>query len=298
MNPRTIWLTLAASGIGLLYGGDTAYRTYIEKPSTEYEQQLTDLEGELRDAETDERIAKKKLREMDALAARSLPSEPELARSAYQAYLLDLVEKHRWESRSIDTGNPALLQIKSRTARSKKRSIGYTLRVSLHGQATLAQLVSFLREFEDAPHLQQITDLSLNPLGNGTSLDIQVQIEALGLNAADRKDALSTWVRDPESIIDVNLDQRCIKRNLFARGTSKALEEIKLKAITYDKSGKPQAWFQVKPNQPAQILSMGEVLEMASYDVQLIEVESDRVCVSLNQQKGWMELGQSLSQLK
>ncbi len=30
---------------------------------------------------------------------------------------------------------------------------------------------------------------------------------------------------------------------------------------------------------------------MASYDVQLIEVESDRVCVSLNQQKGWMELG-------
>ncbi len=85
-------MTLALQGSVSYTGGDTAYRTYIETPSTVYEQQLTDLEGELRDArETDERIAKKKLREMDALAAPLVTFEPELARSGYQAYLLDLV---------------------------------------------------------------------------------------------------------------------------------------------------------------------------------------------------------------
>lgn len=298
MNTRTRWMVIAASAIGILYGSDTAYRSYIEKPSSEYEQQLSELTESLQKAKSEDSAAKRKYRKMSEFAARSLPAEPELARSAYQAYLLQLIEKHHWESRSIDAGLPAALQTKSRTARSKKRTIGYTLRTSLHGQATLAQLVSFLREFQEGPHLQQISDISLNPLGNGTTLDIQLQIEALGLSDADRKGELSSWLLDSTTTSDPSLDQRCVQRNLFARGTSKKLQEIKLKAITYNKAGKPEAWFHVQPNQPPQILTLGETLNIASFDVTLVAVENDRVCVSLNQQKGWIELGQSLAQIQ
>lgn len=297
MNPRTLWLTLAASAVGLLFGGDAAYRGWIERPRQEYEQQLDEWETTLRDAENDAKAAQRKLKSLPEFAARALPSEPELARSAYQAYLLELMESCRWESRTMDVGAPTMIQIKSRTNKGKKRTIGYSLRASLHGQTTLTQWIQFLRRFEEAPHLQQITDVSLNPLGNGTSLDVTLQIEAVGLENADRKQDLSQWQRDPDSMIAPQADRLTVQRNLFARGSAKALEEIHLRAITYGKNGQAEAWFQAK-GKPTQITTPGQRLDVPSFEIEVLEIEADRVCLSLNLQKAWLKLGDSLAQLQ
>ena len=50
MNPRTIYLLIGAGVVGLLYFGDSFYRTYVEKPTADREKKLKKIEDAIENA--------------------------------------------------------------------------------------------------------------------------------------------------------------------------------------------------------------------------------------------------------
>ena len=50
MNPRTLYLLIGSGIVGLLYFGDQAYRTYVEKPSASREKQLAKINSSIEKA--------------------------------------------------------------------------------------------------------------------------------------------------------------------------------------------------------------------------------------------------------
>ena len=183
----------------------------------------------------------KKAKPLASYTARALPYDPELARSLYQDWLLQLVETHRLESASVDAGSPNRLEIKSR-GQKKRKLVGHSFNMTLRAKTTLPQLVNLLHDFRQVGHLHKIRSLSLVPLGTGSELDVNMSIEVLSMQHADREDTLSTWVRDDENADPLKVYSDLLRRNLFARGLPQALAQIRLQAITTDKNGRKEAW--------------------------------------------------------
>ncbi len=297
MNPRTQWLAAGGIAVLLFYLGDSGYRSFIEKPTEDYTRRIAELEDQIQTADGEQRMAAKKRKVMSSLSSRALPSDPELARSSYQAWLLQLLEKHRMQSAAVDAGNPVPMEIRSRTDRKKRRTVGHQLAVSVRCTATLDQLTDFLYEFEQSAHLHKVLSLSLSPLGNGAELNIAMNLEALSLKSADREQQLSDWVRDPASIVPRDHYVPLVKRNLFARGFSKTLAQIRLHAITFDREGAAEAWFATKPNESPHILKVGASIPIALHDVRILSVEPEKAKLWVNDSEYWVAIGQTLGEV-
>ncbi len=294
MTPRTRVLTLGGLAVIILYFGDLGYRSWIEEPSRDLQGQLDRIAVQMREADDAQAAGMKASKPLQAYGARSLPYDPELARSLYQDWLLRLVEQHRLESASIDAGVPIRLELKSRTVQKKRRLAGYSLGMTLRAKSSLPQLVSFLRDFRHAGHLQKIRSLAMLPLGTGAELDVTLAIEVLSLQRADRKDALSDWVLDADDSDPQAVYADLLKRNLFARGLPQALAEIRLQAITVDKQGKSEAWFAAGTPTTTQMVARGESLNLVMHRVVIEEIQPDKVRLSVNQSPHWIALGQRL----
>lgn len=294
MTPRTKWFLLAGLVVFGLYGGDSFYRSWIEEPNQQLNTQLDALTASLSDSKNDQRLAQKLGKRLDGYAARALPYNAPLARSLYQEWLLNLVEKHQFSSASIDAAQPVPLDIRSRTKKGKRVRVGHRIAYSLRGQATLAKFADFLNDFRSAGHLHKIRSFSLNPMGNEGQLDASLAIEVLTMEASPNKDQLSDFE------LAKGLDEAAgnysdlVRRNLFARGFAKALNDIRLKAITVNRFGKAEAWFTVDRIGTVKTISAGNQIPVALHDIAVIEVLADKVLVRVNQDPHWITLGQSI----
>jgi len=104
---------------------------------------------------------------------RSLPPVPSVARTAYQSWLLDLVEK-------AGLGQPTLAMGRGKDERNLFSSQVFTLQ----GKGTLPQVVKFLHEFYSADHLHRITKLTLKPIKSSKELDYTIDVDAMSLERA------------------------------------------------------------------------------------------------------------------
>lgn len=299
MNPRTKWLLVGCVAVFGLYFADAAYRSWIEQPTQELNARFDALTEELRETKDTQLMAQKLGKRLDDYAARALPYDPQLARSLYQEWLLNVVERHQLAAASVDPGQPVPVEVRSRTKRGKRERLGYRIAYTLRGQATLAKLAGFLDDFRQAGHLHKIRTLSLNPTGKEGVLDANFSIEVLSLEAAPSKDQLSDW----RLVSDVPLESEptrghdFVHRNLFARGFARALYEVQLKAITFDRNGQPQAWFRTAAGDKTSTLNVGEQVPVALHDIAVVEILPGRVLVNVNQVPYWLELGQTLGDL-
>ncbi|MCA9241815.1 MAG: hypothetical protein KDA37_16510, partial [Planctomycetales bacterium] len=91
--------------------------------------------------------------------------------------------------------------------------------------------------------------------------------------------------------------QELVKRNLFARGFAKALNEIELKAITFDRQGTAQAWFRVDSRGTTQTISVGQNVPVPLHDIAVMQILPNKVLVHVNQEPYWLSLGQSIGQV-
>ncbi|TWU17136.1 hypothetical protein Pla52o_54750 [Novipirellula galeiformis] len=297
MTPRTQWLMIAGLAVMALYFGDAFYRGWIEQPSQQLNAQYDALSSSIRDTKDEQGIAQKMGKRLTTYAARALPYDPQLARSLYQEWLLTLVDKHELRSASVDAAQPVVIELRSRTKKGKRHTIGHRIAYSLRGQASLAKFAEFMTEFREAGHLHKVRSLALNPTGKEGTLDINLAIEVLSLEASPNKDQLSDWqlavdARPPRSVSD-----ELVKRNLFARGFAKALYDIELKAITFDRLGTAQAWFRVDGRGTTKTVSLGQQVPIALHDISVVEIQSNKVLVNVNQQPHWISLGQSIGQV-
>lgn len=293
MNPRTRLLALGGLAVFLLYCGDYVYNSWFDAPSRELESQLAKVERQIRDTDDARVTATKAGKSLAKYHARSLPYDPELARSLYQDWLLQLIEIHHLDGASVDAGLPNRLEVKSR-GQKKRRLVGHSFNMTLRAKTTLPQLVNLLHDFRHFGHLHKIRSLSLVPLGTGSELDVNMSIEVLSLQHADRQDTLSDWIRDNDSDDPLKHYADLLRRNLFARGLPQALAQIRLQAITTDKSGRKEAWFGLGGTTPTQIVARGDHLTIATHQVVVDEVEIDRVRLNVDESRYWISLGQRL----
>lgn len=297
MNTRTKWLAIGGLLVILFYAGDTLYRSWIETPTQQLTADLDALSGTLRETQDQQMLAQKASKRLDDYAARALPYSPQMARSAYQEWLLTEVEKHGLQSASVDAAQPVAVEIKSRTKKGKRQAIGYRIGYSLRAQATLAKLSQFLAAFRSAGHLHKIRSLSLNPTGKEGQLDVNLSIEVLGLDASPNKDVLSQWQLASDARPAADGPEKFVQRNLFARGFAKALEEVQLNAITVDRYGAAQAWFRLDSRGTTETVGVGQQLPVPLYDISVAEILPGKVLVHFNQTPYWLTLGQSIAQV-
>ena len=124
--------------------------------------------------------ARAAVKQLELWQRRSLPSDPQVARSLYQAWLLGLVGRVGLGNHSVDAGEP------------RNRGGYYQISFTVQGRGSLEQLTAFLHEFYSAGHLHQIQSLVITPAGRNDMLDLSITIEALALAGADRKDRLTS----------------------------------------------------------------------------------------------------------
>lgn len=297
MNTRTKWLAIGGILVMLFYAGDTLYRSWIETPTQQLTAELDALSGTLRETQDEQMLAQKASKRLDDYAGRALPYSPQLARSAYQEWLLTEVERHGLQSASVDAAQPVAVAIKSRTKKGKRQAIGYRIGYSVRAQATLAKLSQFLEAFRTAGHLHKIRSLTLNPTGKEGQLDVNLSIEVLGLDASPSKDQLSQWQLASDAQPAANGPEKFVQRNLFARGFAKALEEIQLSAVTVDRYGAAQAWFRLDGSGTTETVGVGQQIPVALYDISVAEILPGKVLVHFNQTPYWLTLGQSIAQV-
>ncbi len=296
MTPRIKWLLIAGLAVFGLYGGDSLYRSWIEQPSQQLNAKLDTVTRGMADTKSDQLVAQRLGKRLDGYAARALPYDAQLARSLYQEWLLDLIEKHQLVSTAVDAAQPVPIELRSRTKKGKRVRVGNRIAYSLRGQATLAKLASFLNDFRSAGHLHKIRSLSLNPIGNEGQLDTSLAIEVLCLEASLNKDQLCDleWSNDSENLSGYS---DLVRRNVFARGFAKALNDIQLKAITFNRDGKAEAWFKVDRIGTIRTITAGNQIPVALHDIAVVEVLADKVLVRVNQDPHWITLGQSIGEV-
>lgn len=297
MNRRTLMLILGAAAVGLFYFVDQAYNSLIEQPTSQLETQIDATRRSLADASAEQVSGRRLANKLDDYAGRALPHDPALARAVYQKWLLELVERHQMKSASINAEQPQTIEVRGRIDRRQRRDVGHTIRFTIRARTSLALLTDFMLEFQNSAHLHKIRSFTINPLGNGSELDLTLVVETLTMQATERPDSLSDWVRTDDAIPLRSDYDTLVSRNLFARGFSQTLAQIRLGAITRGRTGDDEAWFRVGAPAKTQIVAAGGVLRLPLHSVEVRQIEPERVLVSVNDQTGWLQLGQSLGQL-
>lgn len=120
-------------------------------------------------------------RQMGEYLVRSLPSDPEVARSRYQTWLLDVVRDSGLADAVVDPTTEM-------PAGDLYRRFGY--RVT--GRADLKDVIRLLHAFHSRDTLHRITELNLTPGRNDSRLNVEMGIDAVALS-----DAPSQGVGEP-----------------------------------------------------------------------------------------------------
>lgn len=297
MTPTTKWLLIACTVVFGFFGIDQLYQSYIEQPKRALESESERLGKDIEESKRVQFASQKAGKRLEEYNQRALPSDPTLARSLYQQWLLELVEKHELTSASVDASQPAPIEIKSRTKRSKRERVGYRIDYSLRGQTTLAKLSAFFDSFRRASHLQKIRSVSLNPIGNDGRLDVNLSIQVLCLDNAANDDSLSDWELSSEAEEALKPSTTLVQRNPFAKGFARALQSLELKAITANREGITQAWFATDGRGRIEKVPAGQSIPNHLHDVFVVQIESDRVLVRLAESEYWIRLGQSVGEV-
>jgi hypothetical protein len=297
MTPTTKWLLVACAAVFGIYGLDRLYQGWIEQPKQALDTEIDRLSKEIEESKRVQFASQKSGKRLEEYNNRALPSDPTLAKSLYQQWLLSLVETHQLKSASVDASQPVPVEIKSRTKRGKRERVGYRIDYSLRGQTTLAKLSTFLDAFRRASHLQKIRSVSLNPIGNDGRLDVSLSIQVLCLDKAVNTDELSDWELTAEAEGVLKPPTTLVQRNPFAKGFAKALQDLELKAITVNRQGVTQAWFSTDGRGTIEKVSEGSSIPNHLHDVFVAQIESDRVLVRLSEGEHWIHLGQSVGQV-
>lgn len=291
MNQRTKLLLIAMGIVATLWFGDMGYRNLVEGPAEARKRDLNRVEKSLNDAKQSVIDTAGAVDDLELLERISLPYDPELARAAYQDWLLDLVQKSKLTGANVDASQPSSVKIKDRDTRKPKEIfLSYTF--SLRARGSLQQVGRFLYDFYQGGHLHKINTISFSPVGGGREVDFTATIEALGLNRCERKGDLSTERFQRLASSEFGDYQLIARRNLFARHGDATLGKVVLTAVTIS-DGASQAWF--KDDQgDTKILGRGESLEIAAHTIELVDIVGESVLLDVDGRVLTIKAGQSV----
>jgi len=270
----------------LYFGGEWLWRKAVQAPLETRQARAERLEKEIAARDKELAEARKAAKELARWEEQSLPSDPQVARSLYRAWLLQLVGKVGFVNRNVEAGEPV-----------DRRGLYESITFSVQGRATLEQLTRFLYEFYRAGHLHQIRSVGITPLADKGQLDLSLVIEALVLPLKEEKDQLSRSTSDRlawEKIDDYAVIPR---RNLFGvtGRTSDPIDFAYLTAIQYV-NGRPEVWLTLRTEDKVVKIKPGGSFQVGQLAGRVIEVEGDEVVIEADGQRWLLSLGESLAE--
>ncbi|REK11446.1 MAG: hypothetical protein DWQ37_14280 [Planctomycetota bacterium] len=286
MNTREKILASAVGAMGVLFGGNWAYQSYYVQPLDERRSEVNRLREDIGQRELDMARFRKANEKLKDWQAQSLPSDIEVARSEYQAWLVELVEGAEFLSPNVDSSEPLT-----------RKGLYTALDFSVRGRGTLNQLTKFLYDFYRADHLHQIQSLSLTPVPRSDELDIALSIEALSLPNSERKEQLTTRTSDRLASNGVDEYEPIAQRNLFGigGGGQDAADFAYLTAIT-EVNGEPQAWFTLRASGELRKLGSGQQLQVGTFEATVAEINDGDVILLCDDERWLVGLGENLLQ--
>jgi len=288
MSPirRNFLLILLAAAVTIYLCYDLADRFYF-LPLQQEAKQTAALEKRLKDSKLQLKKLENKIPQKEIFEQRSLPSNPEIAASLYQAWLLNLVTR-------LGLGNPTVDSTSPIDDGDLAR-----LQFSIKGKASLKQLTEFLYEFYRAGSLQKINQITLTPTAKGERLEIQINIETLALKRSLNEGKLSDQVGN--RLVHESIDPYYViaQRNLFGENEApQILSTTKLTAITQNRLGKIEAWFLTEGTKKSYIVTEGQTLDLSFLAIRFIGVDAEKVILEIDGEQGTLRLGKTLAEVE
>jgi Tfp pilus assembly protein PilN len=171
-------LAVVVAAVGLMLAGFFV-TSWVQGQFATRRQRISQLEKEIRDFKRQVlagQLAAKKLAEYEA---RSLPSNPEIARTRYQQWLVNVME-------SAGLIEPDISFQRAQVEKNLFVKQSFTVEAA----GTLPQIVEMLYAFYSVDWLHQIIDLKLRPVKDSKLLNLTMQVEALSLMKAKNTDKL------------------------------------------------------------------------------------------------------------
>ena len=167
---------LAISVISLLVLGVLYYGwSWKESSLAAQRAKLNRLQGEAQKNELILARGRKATEELNQFEQQSLPGDVERAKSLYQKWLLELVQRHGIQESNVSA-------VTGRTVKGVYQQLGF----SLKGRTDLKKVTELLHEFYSADRLHRIRRLRLNPINDGKEIDLDMMVEVLSLDTAPR----------------------------------------------------------------------------------------------------------------
>ncbi len=215
----------------------------------------------------------------------SLPSDTEVARSLYQAWLLGLVGSAGLTSPNVDSSEPLT-----------RKGLYSSLSFSVRGRGTLEQLTKFLFGFYQADHLHQIQSLNLTPVPRSDELDISLSIEALSLPTADRKDRLAAKTSERLASSEVTAYRPISQRNLFGIGGGQDAADFAYLTAVLQVDGQSEAWLTLRASGELLKLRQGQQFTVGSIEATVAEISDSDVVLLYEDERWLLAVGESLVQ--
>lgn len=267
MNQREKTLAI---GVAALVGLLAVYYAYdsIAGKFSDRNLQLSDLNQKITQKQHKIDAGKRAQQKMADWDRQSLPSDAKLAPSLYESWLLRLVDDAKLESATVQQQSTQQ-STAGHTATFEK----YAFQIKADTDVSMKQLVQFLYKFYCSNQLQKIRQLLVKPHADGKALDVTIDIEALLLPGADRRDKLSSERLDQLSLGDVTAYEKTIGgRDLFSEYVpphtvraepprrTQTVDVAKYATVTgiIDQDDQPQIWVLVK--------TTGELLKLHEGD--------------------------------
>jgi hypothetical protein len=279
-------LAIGLGAIVVIFGGNWLYQSYYVQPLEDRRAEVNRLRTDIAERDLDMARFRKANQQLKHWQTQSLPSDTELARSLYQAWLVGLVGDAQFTSPNVDSSEPVT-----------RKDLFTSLRFSARGRGTPEQLTRFLYAFYRADHLHHIQSLSLTPIPRSDELDIALSIEALSLPDAERKDQLTT--RTSEGLASEDLDdyRAIVERNLFGIGSG-GLDEADftyLTAIT-EVNGQTEAWFTLRASGQLLKLRNGQTFKIGALQGTIAEISDSDVILLCDDERWLVGVGENLMQ--
>lgn len=180
MNQREKLLATVVGGLMVLVLMFFGYTTTSEM-LRQRKLRVESLEKEVAQKNSEVTKGLRAAKQMTRFAESSLPSDRQLARSLYQAWLLDETTRLGLEDASVKAvpGRP-------------RGDVLYEHTFAVSGRGDLKQVTEFLHDFYSRDILHRIRSLVIRQVMNSTTLDITVQIDVLSLANAPTDGGLPT----------------------------------------------------------------------------------------------------------
>lgn len=271
--------------LAALYLGDWLIQQVLSGPLEERATRIEQLEANIESREQSLAEARQTARQVEAWEERSLPSHVEVARSLYQAWLLDAVARAGITNPNVDSSEP-----------TSRKGLYSVLNFSVRGRGSLATLTEFLYDFYRSPHLHQIRTINFSPVGGDGQLDIALSIEAISLPDTGRRDQLAEGVSERLVFDEVEPYLIIARRNFFGTGGGfDPTEHAFLTAITRV-DGEPLAWFQLRSVDQTLKLTVGDDFRVGRTQVRLLRIDKSDVLLEAKGEYWLMAVGENLAQ--